>query len=141
MVNERRQHCTPTLKKARDDNRIDSAFLVGGRLFINNELQRSLLPPVMPPSEPFAGGCDITPSMMKSTQTCVVRAYKSDAASLSDLRKAYDSVLTLCDRAPDSIAYAYRYTDNDIIRENFDSGTEKGLGLKILKKMQNLMKM
>ena len=138
-VAERRQFCHTPYKAARGQEGV-VAKMATDRLYINNELQRHLLPPVLPDTqlEDDTEPPTLSSSSIKTNSKCSVQTYAATTvSSMEDMRRAYDTAITMCRRTPDSIVYAFRFDDNRGLKQNFESVGEGGIGYRLLRMMQS----
>ena len=108
-----------------------------GRLFVNGELNRALLPPSLPPSDEHSiQPIDLIKSLPKTTPTCSFQALACDVNNLQSIRHGLDRAIA---EAKDihAIAYAYRFKEGDRLRENYDSGSALTVGYDLLRNLQN----
>ena len=56
---------------------------------------------------------------------------------MEDIRRVYDTAITVCRRTPDSIVYAFRFDDNRGLKQNFEFVDEGGIGYRLLHMMQS----
>ena len=132
IVGERRQFCQQFRKKAKD-NGAAAVRLTKDKLYVNNELQRHLLAPKLPASTPDIAALT-TPvvSPTKTTDSCRMQIFLFNAKSMDDLRPNLDSAAIISPQVADTTVYAYRFTDSNGIKRNFDSGDEHGAGSQLL---------
>ena len=135
-INERRQFSLSHSKTYSRQNGVKTR-MSADKLYVNNELQRQLLPPSLPDSTPNVTSLPtMTSSLPKNTSSFMLQAFTCDVRSFDDVRHGYDSTLMSC-KSPDVLAYAYRFEGTaGKTKENYDSGGDFGAGLQLLKWMQ-----
>lgn len=115
-----------------------SAKMSNDRLFINSELQRQYLPPLLPESlsgHEAASFPEVRASLPKSSNKGKLQVFIAECQNSQDARNTLDAVLLSYPSIPraDHLVYAY-IADG---RENFDSDGTSGMGLNLLKKMRD----
>ena len=109
------------------------------KLYVNNELRRDLLAPVIPAHVPPVLD-DLPPiniARQKANDSCRIQLVLAGSKSTDDVGKCLDAVLLRSTSAPDSIAFAYRHSLGNDIRRNYDSGKDPGVGTLLLNMMDN----
>ena len=136
-MTERRHFCREEYVAARTAD-ID-AKLNNDRLYINNQLQRHLLPPNLPDTDlKTFQPVPLQESNLLGNNMINLRAFTAPVSCMEEVRSVYDSMLTRASPPPDSIVYAYRFSSpTGPMKQNFDSGTEGGTGFKLLREMQD----
>jgi hypothetical protein len=141
---ERKQFTLPMFKAVRQD-KTRQARIVQDRLYVDGTLQCQFLPGVLPDvitvSSPGDDDTAISRSATTSDSGSTFTGFASPVHSLMDVRHVLDTLLQQPQvAAATHLIYAYRI-DNAGIIENFDSDTDFGVGLELLKSMTdgNLM--
>ena len=132
-VEERRQFIQ-SYRKASKDNGATAKISVD-KLYVNNELRRDLLPPTLPSIIPPSVIDLPIPklSQIKSNDAMRMQMAVIDTKSPEDIANGLSSVLLKSRSTPDSIVYAFRHTLGTAVRRNYDSGSDPGVGLRLLK--------
>ena len=116
----------------------NKARLVSGKLYVKGKLQNKYLPPHLrkdPDHEVPANIIETSDSITDSGS--IFQGYAAKVSNDSDVAVTLEQSLEL-----DGVAtathrvFAYRYEDGHGIKENFDSDGDDGIGLKILRSMQ-----
>ena len=131
-VDERRRFCLDYSKSLKTDQPDAKVKLSDGRLFVNGNLNRALLAPILPPSnEHSIKPLKLIKSLPKTTPTCSYQAIACAATNMQDIRHALDRAAAES-KGIHAIGYAYRFNDGDILRENYDSGSALTIGYDLL---------
>lgn len=121
--------------------------MVNENLFVNGSLQRKFLLPTLPSgldqsSEESIVEEDIAESDSIEDNGSTFKGYVTDVASLDDVRATLDLLVRRPEvAAATHVIYAYRFhvdddPEKDLV-ENFDSDGDHGVGLKLLRAMQD----
>jgi hypothetical protein len=121
--------------------------MVNENVYVNGDLQRKFLLPTLPsgldqhPDESDHVAV-ITESDPIEDHGSTFKGYVADVASLVDVRGTLDSLIRRPDvAAATHVIYAYRFHVDDnpenVMVENFDSDGDYGVGLKLLRAMQD----
>ena len=136
-IDERRQFIQKYRKAAKKKG-ADAKVSID-KLYVNNELRRDLLRPVIPAQMPPVLD-DLPPinvARQKANEQCRVQMVVAGSKSLDDVSKCLDAALLKARAAPDAIVYAFRHSLGTDIRSNYDSGKAPGTGIRLLKMMEN----
>ena len=139
IIEERRTYIQSYRKTAR--NAGATAKVSHDKLYVNNELQRQLLPPTIPPSIPpsIPDLPEVKMSQFKDNDNCKIQLILAPSTSIEQVGPALDAALLKSPNPPHRIAYAFRFTNASQIYRNYDSGTEPGVGLRLLKLLDRKM--
>ena len=132
-VEERRQFIQSYRKASKDNGA--TAKVSADKLYVNNELRRDLLPPTLPSIIPPSVVDLPVPklSQIKNNDLCRIQIALVDTKSPEDIANGLTSVLLKSRSTPDSIVYAFRHSLGTAMKRNYDSGSEPGVGLRLLK--------
>ena len=134
-VDERRSFIQSYRKNAK--SRGATAKVSVDKLYVDNELCTDLLPPVIPPQVPVVlADLPLTSSThTKENEHCRIQMSVAKTSSLEEVGNALSAVLLRSTSPPSGIVYAYRHTHGSRIIRNYESGSEPGLGTRLLKQM------
>ena len=132
-VEERRQFIQSYRKASKDNGA--TAKVSADKLYVNNELRRDLLPPTLPSIIPPSVVDLPAPKMspIKNNDSCRIQIALVNTKTPEDIANGLTSVLLKSRSTPDSIVYAFRHSLGTAIKRNYDSGSEPGIGSRLLK--------
>ena len=140
-MKERKNFALDLFKQTRGDAS-NRAKLVNDKLFIKGQYQhqfaRVKLPPLQEDTIPLADVDDqIISSDSVSDSGSVFCSYAATAHNMTDVSLAVNRVLLQPGVASAShVIYAYRVQDGDDVMENFESDSDHGLGLELLRTLR-----
>ena len=134
---ERKQFVLPKFTSLKQDRSI-KASLSGYRLYVNGSLQTHYLPPTLPdPSDT----CDIEIAECDRAIRDSGSTFYGYAACVKSLRDISDVIDSLKQRpavvGASHLMYAYRIKAGRNVTENFHSDEDHGVGLELLRHMQD----
>ena len=134
-IDERRSFIQSYRKSAK--NQGATAKISVDKLYVNNELRKDLLPPCIPPQAPpiFSELPVTSTTRVRENEHCQVQISLAKSTSMEEVGNAMTAVLLRSRSSPNGIVYAYRYTQGSKLYRNYDSGSEHGLGTRLLKLM------
>lgn len=140
---ERKQFAMREFSEKRKNKDI-KVRMVNENLFINGTLQRKFLPPSLPSGFDETDDTeelDIHESDTIEDSGSTFKGYVNDVTSLEDVRATLDALVARPDvSAASHVIYAFRFHQDDDtdkpLMENFDSDGDHGVGLKLLRAMQ-----
>ena len=133
---ERKDFVLPFFKTLRS-NADNKAQLVGDKLYVKGKLQQQLLSPVIPDIDP-SSEITISESEEVTDNGSIFKGYAACVSSIDEVAKVISTLKAKPSIAEaDHFMFAYRFsTKKNKIQENFDSDGDWGIGLEILRSMQ-----
>jgi hypothetical protein len=137
--NERKQFASTEFNEKRKQKNVKT-IMVGDKLYINGSLDRKFLRPTIPNAlTSIPDDSTLSESDPIEDNGSVFRGFSSSVSSLDDVSQTLDMLMRRHEVASAShVIFAYRILDgvSGDITENFESDGDHGVGLRLLKEMQ-----